>query len=158
MQSLSALKTDLSHSRLQVGQQHGGLLMTENLFWYFVIKKLKNSTLSQNWLQTSTRYYYKDLYYSSRDIRILWRRWNKFRNRRRKHDRVLQFFYRPQTGKYKKHQKQKKRHNKIRQSNLVKLLWKENWAARIIKHSFSAVKPSAYVYFRRSRKEKWRGV
>ena len=76
--------------------------------------------------------------------------WHR-RNRQRKLERVLQFYGRPQTGKY-------KTGKKIRQSNLVHLLWREERVGGSKKHKFSAVKPSAYSYFRRSKKEKWRIV
>ena len=42
MARLSVLKTQRSHSRLQVRQQHYGLLMTDNFFDIFiVIKKIE---------------------------------------------------------------------------------------------------------------------
>ena len=41
MAGLSVLNADRSHSRLQVGQQHYGLLMTENIFDILSLKDLR---------------------------------------------------------------------------------------------------------------------
>ena len=99
---------------------------------------MKNSALYPNWLQKPTIHpEIYDFYDEDKtNYEIDKENMNEFCNFTADH--------KPENAKQK---------NKMRQ-NLVKLLWKEECAGRNKKFNFPAVKPSAYVYFRRIKKRK----
>ena len=142
MATLSDLKTDHCRNRLQVGQQHYRLIMIENLFDILSLK---------NW--RIPRY----IKIGSKSLLVI-QRYKTFMTKVKRIAKSTKktwtssaILLQTTTGKC-------KTRNKIWQSNLVKLLRKKEWAWRSKKLNFLVVKPSAYVYFRRSKNEKWRSV